>query len=521
MTSNLLLGNNPLAGNPLDPDTMRIQQALAQAQDQRMGMPQTPQLPSEQVGQMQAPGMGGGVTSSPEAPGVQGQLSLKDQAAIDRVRNREAPGMASIRNAKASDPWTALAQIGGAFGASYLNNKRAEKEAGVLTESLQGAADKDAATQLRETERADEEWGLEQEKFALQETIEKRKAEEGRLAAETARLKAEQEQKASWGAYGDYELDGEQVNAVVRNGVLTATSGKNAGQPLEGNYLKVDADGNKRDKDGFEVREVYDPYDATEDGFARRKTVLSDEQGNFKYLNGNPIPAEQAQYMNFVPDGLQSDNRPKAHVNATKADTSLMRFNHEVATEDREKELARLDLQLSSDIKVSTVGKMFSKSKEVWDSSTGILNPKRYIAQYVPALNALGENPYDYLDERVQAHLRTMNQAEVEYLAPVLEILGPKPTDFDAQLALGTVPGADDTAWVHIDYVKNQLAPNVRKEFYRLGLREEGDAAFKAYMGMADEAQGRLYPVDPAKNVLTTEQKSHLETLKKEFEGTG
>ena len=515
MTSNLLLGNNPLAGNPLDPDTMRIQQALAQAQDQRMGMPQTPQLPSEQVGQMQAPGMGGGVTSSPEAPGVQGQLSLKDQAAIDRVRNREAPGMASIRNAKASDPWTALAQIGGAFGASYLNNKRAEKEAGVLTESLQGAADKDAATQLRETERADEEWGLEQEKFALQETIEKRKAEEGRLAAETARLKAEQEQKASWGAYGDYELDGEQVNAVVRNGVLTATSGKNAGQPLEGNYLKVDADGNKRDKDGFEVREVYDPYDATEDGFARRKTVLSDEQGNFKYLNGNPIPAEQAQYMNFVPDGLQSDNRPKAHVNATKADTSLMRFNHEVALEDRDKELERLDKQLSSDIKTSQVGKMFGQSKEIWLASTGKLDPQRYVAEYLPGLM---DDPYEYLDEKIQSQVRRMNQAEVEYLAPVLEILGPKPTDFDAQLALGTVPGAGSEPQVHFDYVREQLAPQVRAEFHRLGLHEEGDAAFKAYMQMANDAEARVYPPDP-KAGLQGQELQDFETLDKEFGG--
>ena len=76
--------------------------------------------------------------------------------------------------------------------------------------------------------------------------------------------------------------------------------------------------------------------------------------------------------------------------------------------------------------------------------------------------------PLSEQQEKDQAMGITMAAAKTEALAPILSIMGVNPTDRDMELAMSTVPSADDQPMAWFDYVEFEFAPAARNTAMRM-----------------------------------------------------
>jgi hypothetical protein len=127
----------------------------------------------------------------------------------------------------------------------------------------------------------------------------------------------------------------------------------------------------------------------------------------------------------------------------------------------------------------------------------------------------------------------TMDAAKTEALAPVLSIMGVNPTDRDMELAMSTVPSANDQPQAWFDYVRNEFAPAARDTAIRM-IREgtsdlEYDDVMDIYEGMladVDKNEARIYgapdlgdfdataPLPDAENATQEQRDARLAHLK-------
>ena len=92
----------------------------------------------------------------------------------------------------------------------------------------------------------------------------------------------------------------------------------------------------------------------------------------------------------------------------------------------------------------------------------------------------------------IQTLFRQINRLSADGAGPVLEILGDRPTDFDAKFALKSSITPDSEPGVIIDWIVTELAPTSRDALINYGFAAEGKKLYDKYIKSANDLKTRI-----------------------------
>ena len=130
---------------------------------------------------------------------------------------------------------------------------------------------------------------------------------------------------------------------------------------------------------------------------------------------------------------------------------------------------------------------MLSQPVDVWLKTTGKFDPRTPAARFAPGVT----NNYDE-DVSIQTLFRQINRLSADGAGPVLEILGDRPTDFDAKFALKSSITPDSEPGVIADWIVTELAPTSRDALINYGFAAEGKKLYDEYINSANNLKTRI-----------------------------